>query len=453
MRTMPRAVYLYIAALATGAVALCAALDWSQLAAFQGSDWLGLAVFWVLAVVSQILAVESTVGARPVTSSIAFLPFLAVAVVMPVPAVVLATGAMPAVHGFLVVRDRTIPRVVFNVSQGILAYGLAALVFQELADLAGTSAGLDSIGAVSSLFFPFYGLAVTFFALNLFFVSVATALRDEERIRDVLVEAAGRGGGNLFYDLLASPIALFAAYLYHNLYVGGLLVVVLPLLLIRHSYLSAIQLQQANRDLLRVLVKAIETRDPYTSGHSLRVSTLAKVIAKDYGVRPQEIAHIENAALLHDVGKIEALYAEIISKSSSLSEEERDVIRTHATRGADLLKSLTSLDAAVIKGVRHHHERYDGEGYPDGLTGKSIPLAARIIMLCDAIDAMLSDRPYRKALSLAKVKSELTRCSGSQFDPDIVKAILTHNTLERAELLVERSGARKTDPDAAVLAG
>jgi putative nucleotidyltransferase with HDIG domain len=361
---------------------------------------------------------------------------------MPVPAVVLATLAMPAVHEIVVVRERSVWKILFNVSQSALSYGLAAVVFRALAQVTDATIDLSTIAGVADTFFPFYGLAVTFFGLNLLFVSVATALRDEERIRDVLTEAAGRGGGNLFYDLLASPIALGAAFLYQTLYVGGLLVVVLPLLLLRHSYLSAIQLEQANRDLLRVLVKAIETRDPYTSGHSLRVSTLAKAIARDYGVRPQEISSIENAALLHDIGKIEALYAEIISKSSSLSEEERDVIRTHATRGADLLQSLTSLDVGVIKGVRHHHERYDGKGYPEGLSGKSIPLAARIIMICDAIDAMLSDRPYREALSIRHVKAELDRCSGTQFDPDIVRAILAHNTLERAELLVERAGAR-----------
>lgn len=440
---MPRAVYLYIVALAGSATVLCVSLDWGQLAAFQASDWFGLATFWLLAVVSQALAVESTVGmARPVKSSIAFLPLLAVAVVMPVPAVVLATLAMPAVHEIVVVRERSVWKILFNVSQSALSYGLAAVVFRALAQVTDATIDLSTIAGVADTFFPFYGLAVTFFGLNLLFVSVATALRDEERIRDVLTEAAGRGGGNLFYDLLASPIALGAAFLYQTLYVGGLLVVVLPLLLLRHSYLSAIQLEQANRDLLRVLVKAIETRDPYTSGHSLRVSTLAKAIARDYGVRPQEISSIENAALLHDIGKIEALYAEIISKSSSLSEEERDVIRTHATRGADLLQSLTSLDVGVIKGVRHHHERYDGKGYPEGLSGKSIPLAARIIMICDAIDAMLSDRPYREALSIRHVKAELDRCSGTQFDPDIVRAILAHNTLERAELLVERAGAR-----------
>ena len=291
-------------------------------------------------------------------------------------------------------------------------------------------------------FGPFYGAAIAYFGLNVLLVSSYIAIRGGHSLRAVISEATGRAGGNFFYDLLASPLALLVAYLYWEFRVAGLLAVALPLLLIRYSYLSVIQLERANSDLLRVLIKAIETRDPYTSGHSLRVSTLAKVIAEDLGLRNRAIDNIERAALLHDIGKIDALYAEIISKDAALTAEERDVIKTHATKGADLLQTLTSMEREVVVGVRHHHERYDGTGYPDQLSGKDIPLAARIIMICDSVDAMLSDRPYRNALPVTHVRQELVKCSGTQFDPDIVSEILRNNTLERAELLVDRSGAR-----------
>jgi len=206
---------------------------------------------------------------------------------------------------------------------------------------------------------------------------------------------------------------------------------ILPLMLIRYSYLSKVQLQQANRDLLRALVKAIETRDPYTSGHSLRVSSLARAIAEDLGLPRKKVEQVETAALLHDIGKIDMVYAPLIRKPGELTPEERAVIQSHATRGAELLRSLSSVDEEVIRAVRHHHERYDGSGYPDGLAGKAIPIAARIIMLSDAIDAMLSNRPYRRALTIEQARLELLRCSGTQFDPDIVEAILKSNTLER----------------------
>ena len=434
----------YFAAVTVAAVGFCYVLDWGQLLALSARDWLGLATFLSVAVLSQALAVDSTLGAsKPVKSSIAFLPLLALALVMPTPAVVIATGSMTAVHEIFF-RDRSWARAAFNTSQTILSYGIASLVFHAIGRAISSTAAATEPAGMADVFFPFYGLASTFFLLNLLFVSSGLALRQSEKLQVVMAEAVGRGGGNLLYDLLASPVALFAAYLYETFHVAGLLAVVLPLLLIRHSYLSAIQLQQANKDLLRALVKAIETRDPYTSGHSVRVATLAKLIASDFGMRTAAVANVETAALLHDVGKIDALYSEIISKPAGLTDEERRVIRTHATKGADLLRTLTSLDKEVIVGVRHHHERFDGDGYPDGLCGDAIPIAARIIMICDAVDAMLSDRPYRDALSPTAVRAELVRCSGEQFDPDLVQTIIENNTIERAEQLVDRSGARST---------
>lgn len=439
---MPKKLKFFIATVVVASAVFCVLLDWSQLASLTPADWAGLATFLALAGLSEVLAIESTLGsAKPVQTSIAFLPLLALAMLMPVPAVVLAVGAMSACVEVLL-RKKDWLRALFNTSQGILAYGLGAVAFRALGPWTGSPIQFTEAMGIANLFLPLYGLALVFFGLNQFFVSGFISLRDDQKFSAVLREGMGSGAGNLLYDLLAAPFALLAAFLYSSLYIGGLLAIVLPLLLVRHSYLSAIQLEQANRDLLNVLVKAIETRDPYTSGHSQRVSKLAKMIAVDYGLRSKVVSDVEHAALLHDIGKIEALYAEIIAKAGKLTDAEQKVIRTHATKGADLLQTLTSMQKTVIAGVRHHHERYDGSGYPDRLRGKEIPIAARIIMLCDSIDAMLSDRPYRKALPLSHVRDELKRCSGAQFDPDIVSAIFDHNTLERADLLVDRAGAR-----------
>jgi putative nucleotidyltransferase with HDIG domain len=166
------------------------------------------------------------------------------------------------------------------------------------------------------------------------------------------------------------------------------------------------------------------------------VSQLAKIIAEDLKCQPSQVDDIETAALLHDIGKIDTVYADIISKQSTLTDSERGVIVTHAARGADFLRTLSSFKDHVILSVRHHHERWDGTGYPDRLTEDKIPVAARIIMLCDSIDAMLSDRPYRRALTVEQVRAELLRCAGTQFDPHIVRIILQRNTLERAAKLI-----------------
>jgi putative nucleotidyltransferase with HDIG domain len=332
----------------------------------------------------------------------------------------------------------------FNIAQAVISVGLAGYVYTQFLD-PGVQAAIvrptvDYVG--------YLALATTFFAVNIVLASTAIALIKQQRLLIVFKQVIGPRGGNLWYDLLASPIAIVPAILYFDYFVTGILIILLPLLLIRYSYLSKVQLEEANRDLLKVLVKAIETRDPYTSGHSVRVATLARLIAEDLRLPERRIDEIETAALLHDIGKIDSIYETVIRKPYDLNEEERDLIRTHATKGADLLQSLSSVSAEVIRGVRHHHERCDGTGYPDGLRGAEIPMAGRIIMLCDSVDAMLSDRPYRRALSISKVRSELIRCSGTQFDPAIVQVVLSKNTLERAAGLV----AKSTEGEVQVLA-
>jgi putative nucleotidyltransferase with HDIG domain len=418
-------------------------VDWAALGQFSLQDYAGLGVFIGLATLSEYLAVESGRGRR-VRSSVAFIPLLAAAISFPVAAVVIAVVAM---YLRTLIQTRNWRVFAFNLAQSTLAYGSAGLLFRALTqDASSLTSNVDQFFAY---FFPFYFAALCYFSINILLISSFISIRDGQPVLKVIAEATGRGAGNLVYDLMASPVALLVAYLYAAFYIAGLIAVVLPLLLIRYTYLSTIQLERANNDLLNVFVKAIETRDPYTSGHSQRVSTLARIIAQDIGLRSSVVNKVETAALLHDIGKIDALYASIILKDSSLTPGEVEVIQTHAVRGADLLQSLSSLHEDIIVGVRHHHERYDGTGYPDGLAGKQIPIAARIIMICDAVDAMLSDRPYRNALSIEVVRAELLKCAGTQFDPDIVAEVTRKDTLERAKAFV---GRRASPPQPRVVA-
>jgi putative nucleotidyltransferase with HDIG domain len=239
---------------------------------------------------------------------------------------------------------------------------------------------------------------------------------------------------------LVSPIAIAVALLYLQVGVPGLFIIVLPLLFIRQAYLRILELESANRDLLTALVKAIETRDPYTSGHSLRVASLAVRIADAMGFSLKKQKEIERAALLHDIGKIESTYTEILSKPTGLTPEEREVIQSHVLKGVEVLEQLSSFSEDVIAAVRGHHERVDGKGYPDGLKGDQIPIGARIIKVCDAIDAMLSDRSYRRALTLEQVREQLIIYSGIQFDLGVVKAAITGDVLEahEAEIFLQK---------------
>jgi putative nucleotidyltransferase with HDIG domain len=199
----------------------------------------------------------------------------------------------------------------------------------------------------------------------------------------------------------------------------------------RHVYGLYHQLQDSGQELLQVMVKAIEARDPYTSGHSVRVSRLSRTIAVELGLSAREVEQIETAALLHDVGKIYEEFAPLLRKEGRLTPEETALMQTHSVKSAELVGIITKFKGFIQESVRHHHERWDGEGYPTGLQGKSIPLGARIILISDTIDAMTTDRPYRKRLGLEVVISELQKCKGTQFDPDLVEVAVSSVSLRR----------------------
>lgn len=165
-------------------------------------------------------------------------------------------------------------------------------------------------------------------------------------------------------------------------------------------------------------------REIYTAHHSLGVAGIALHIASNLpNFNHEDLPLLHWSMLLHDIGKVETP-AEILLKPGKLTPREFNIMKLHAQRGFTLLNA-SSLPGEVTKTALHHHERYDGEGYPDQLKGKEIPLFARICSIADATDAMLSDRPYRAALSTEQIVLELRRGSGTQFDPDIVEVCLS----------------------------
>jgi len=170
------------------------------------------------------------------------------------------------------------------------------------------------------------------------------------------------------------------------------------------------------------LAYALEAKDVYTSGHSQRVTEISVAIAKELGLPKESIEKIRLAGLVHDIGKI-GVRELVLNKPGSLSEEEYEHVRLHSETGEHILEPLVG-DKEILKAVRHHHERYDGAGYPDGLKGERIPLLARIIAVADTFDAMTSERPYRKALTKEAACAEVERCRGTQFDPEAADAFL-----------------------------
>jgi HD-GYP domain-containing protein (c-di-GMP phosphodiesterase class II) len=169
-----------------------------------------------------------------------------------------------------------------------------------------------------------------------------------------------------------------------------------------------------------VLLRAVEERSPSLGGHVGDVAGLAVRVARHLGLAEEAVADVRAAAELHDVGKL-AVPDAILDKPGPLNDEEWAFMRRHTIVGERILLAAPAL-AAVAPLVRASHERWDGGGYPDGLVGERIPLGARIVSLCDAFDAMVTDRPYRRGLPVQEALAEIERCSGSQFDPDVVRA-------------------------------
>ena len=187
---------------------------------------------------------------------------------------------------------------------------------------------------------------------------------------------------------------------------------------IEKSYLYE-DLRQSFLDTVIALTTLIDMKDRYTRGHSVRVTRYCLQIARKLNLSRREIEILKFGALLHDIGKV-GVDESILHKPSKLTDEEYKAIKRHPEMGEDVIRHIKFLEEG-LQIIRHHHERYDGKGYPDGLKGKDIPLLARIIAVADAFDAMTSDRPYRKAFSFQKTIEELKKGAGTQFDPEIVK--------------------------------
>ena len=182
------------------------------------------------------------------------------------------------------------------------------------------------------------------------------------------------------------------------------------------------EIEEAALHMVQTLAGAIDAKDAYTNGHSSRVAEYAREIAGRFGYTPKQQDEIYMMGLLHDVGKI-GIPDAVINKPGRLTDEEFAMIKSHPVMGANVLKNYTEMPQ-LVTGARWHHERYDGKGYPDGLSGEEIPEPARIIAVADAYDAMISNRSYRQVIPQETVISELEKGSGTQFDPRFAKIML-----------------------------
>lgn len=205
------------------------------------------------------------------------------------------------------------------------------------------------------------------------------------------------------------------------------------------NYQLNLDIERTYLETIMALALAVEAKDPYSAGHSKRVGHYASKIGEELGLDSEMLRVLNDAGVLHDIGKI-GIKDAILLKPDPLTEEETQIMRQHAVIGEAIVRPVRSLQKVTLL-LRHHHERFDGSGYPDGLKGEAIPLGARILSVADTYDAMVTDRPYRKRLPVDAAKAELRKYAGVQVDPAIVEAFLRFLTEQEA-----RSAAATSDP-------
>lgn len=400
--------YVYITLLA--AIAIMLLINFFEM--YKIEDYTLLTVFCVLSAVAETFLIPlPKIGAISVSTALAF---TAIILTNPlIAAVVMAAGVAfrcPYVDGKGRVHIFNNPpyKTIFNISQYFINTGIAGLAYVVV----------DNLLKVRFVFYnPVAGIAalIVYILLNTFCMSVLMAILLKEKFSNIWKSSFY---GMLINILLVSLLGIILAFAFYSYGTGGMLLFFIPLLFARYTFKLYIDMRKNYFDTMNVLVRAIEASDPYTSGHSMRVGAYSEAIAKQLGLPQGKIDLIKSAALLHDIGKI-GIDKKILNKDGKLEKDEFDTIKSHPEIGATIISDLSYL-SNIAEIIRHHHERNDGRGYPDGLDHDKIPLETSILTIADSFDAMTTNRPYRHSLSLETALNEIKINAGTQFNPDIV---------------------------------
>lgn len=368
---------------------------------------------WEVVVLWSFFCILSELKPIPVSTSdyisVSFAIHLSAVFLWGFPAATVSTIVGSAVTDLLLRRG--FKKVLFNVSQYAITIWLAAHTFSMLRRSTGLLDLEEDVIALLS------GCLV-YSVVNSFLVAAIIALTQQERLRDVWF---GDFRFEAFHYVALTPLSALIALLY-QLDPYYIFLITIPLILTHAGFQTYSNHSQQARETIELLADALDRRDPYTAHHSSRVARLAAAIAREMKLPERVVKEIEMGGRVHDLGKI-GIPESILNKRSKLTSKEFDCIKDHPQEGYKLLSRL-HLYSEGLTYVLHHHERMDGLGYPDGLSGEQIPLGARIISVADAFDAMTSNRPYRAAMTREQAIKELQRNSGTQFDPRVVEAVI-----------------------------
>jgi diguanylate cyclase (GGDEF)-like protein/putative nucleotidyltransferase with HDIG domain len=410
-------------------------------------DVIGIGLLLALTAIFEVLQIN-VYGDN--TASVTVATVFAAAVIGGIPGAALAAAAVALTH---YVRQRpALYKTGFNWSTHLLA-GVAPALIMKL----GIPLEIENLLLLA---LPVLAASLVFFIFDTGLIACAISLASGADLvgtwRKQFQWLAG-------HYVVLGVIGLFLGIAYTKLGPGGVLVFTLPVLMMRYAQQQYVErtrqsvlelkrmnvelaqanqevvaaseaIQQLNDELFVTLSKILDARDPYVGGHAEQVSSYAVAIAEELRLSPERIKHVRQAGYLHDIGKI-AISEQVLHKPARLTEEEYEYVKTHAAIGAQLLESSLAL-RHLAPYVRSHHERWDGCGYPDGLAGEEIPLEARILSVCDSVEAMASDRPYSRGKSVSEIITEVKRCAGSHFDPQVAEVFVHIAERERERFVI-----------------
>lgn len=416
-------------------------------------DPVAIGLFVALAVIAELLQVDLYGrGTISVSAAINF----AAALTTGLPGLALVSAAIVVAHRVRqgpVMDLSTLYKTAFNWATHLLA-GVAPVLVMYLLGVQFNLANLPLLAIPVAL------SSFAYFVVDTALIATVISLVGGDDPLTIWTERYRWLAGHY---LALCVVGLFLGMAYSGLGPAGVLVFTLPVLMLRFAQKQYItqtehsvrELQRMNEELTRAnaevlaasrtmqslneelfltLSKIIDARDPYVGGHASKVADYAVAIAHDLGLADMRMEPLRQAGFLHDIGKI-AISEAVLHKPSRLTDAEYEYIKTHAALGGEFVEMCRGL-RHLAPFVRHHHERWDGKGYPDMLLGDRIPLEARILAVCDAVEAMASDRPYRKGMSLDEIIAEVKRCAGTQFDPAVAASFVRIAERERDHLVV-----------------
>ncbi|MEN3005730.1 HD domain-containing phosphohydrolase [Dehalobacterium formicoaceticum] len=371
-------------------------------------DILVIILFVLISVFSEYMAVTMPfVG----MISVSFAIDLAAIMIFGIPGAIMITS-LGYIGSFILnihSDERSLDKFVFNLSLFIITVTVSGLAYQDAINFFGDKDHWHLIAALLA--------AVVFYLINATLLAILFSFLKKKSLGTIWIMNMRWAVPNL--GVLA-PIGYMLAYIYPHVGALGILFFFLPLLLARHTFKLYMDMRNMYLNSIKSMAAIIDAKDHYTAGHSERVTKYVLMICYEMGLDEEYIENLKDMALLHDIGKI-GIPEQILNKPGRLNEEEYSKMKTHPVSGYDIVKNITFLKNPEV--CKYHHERIDGKGYPEGLTGELIPLGARIISVADAFDAMTTNRPYRKGMDPAAALKELERCQGTQFDQKVVTAL------------------------------